>query len=139
MAEKKHRNFAAIGLGAVSIVLAIVLVLMTFGYIPTMQGIESDASLINVALGASDDPVHSVLKIQGYVVNGGSSSAYKSLLHVVAYYVSGAKAVDTWITIGNGVVNGKSTVWIDANIPYSPGDRVASSSAELTPQWSNTP
>ena len=74
MSEKKKRNSATIGLGVLCVVLAVLLILMTLDYIPTIHG-TNNAYLINVSLGAADEG-NGVLHIQGYIVNGGGSTAY---------------------------------------------------------------
>jgi hypothetical protein len=131
----RKRNNIAIGTGVVSVVLAILVILMAFGYIPTMQ---SNAYLVNVGLGSSSDGSNSLI-IHGYVVNAGTTNAYDTKLHVVAYYVTGAKAIDTYVPIGTGTINGREALLIDTSVPYTSGANIAASTATITPQWKNTP
>jgi hypothetical protein len=134
MSEKKKRNSATIGLGVLCVVLAVLLILMTLDYIPTIHG-TNNAYLINVSLGAADEG-NGVLHIQGYIVNGGGSTAYNTQLHVVAYYVSGAKAIDTLVTIGSGTIVSRNSVQIDTTVNYSnSGVGIAAATATLTPEW----
>ena len=134
MSVEKKRNSTTIGLSVLCVILAVLLILMAFDYIPTIHG-TNNAYLINVSLGAADEG-NGVLHIQGYVVNGGGSTAYNTQLHVVAYYVSGAKAIDTMVQLGTGTIPSKDSVQIDTTVDYSnSGIGVAAATAMLTPQW----
>jgi hypothetical protein len=142
MSEKKNKNDVAIGLaiglGVLCVVLAVLLIFMAFDYIPTINGTQNNAYLVNVGLGASDEG-NGVMHIQGYVVNTGSSTAYHAQLHVVAYYVSGAKAIDTYVTIGSGIIASRDAVQIDTTVSYSnSGVGIAAATATLTPEWANS-
>ena len=114
--------------------------------VSTLQGQLSSAqapNLVNVGLGGADlsqqPPYTQSLRVTGYVVNTGNSAAYNAKLHVVAYFAAGAKAIDTEVTIGNGIISGKTSVQIDVDVPYSGSYSIAASSALMTPEWSATP
>lgn len=147
MSEKKKINSAEIGLGVVCIVLAIVLILMASNYIPTIKGTQNGtqsstqntAYLMNVGLGGADEG-NGVFQITGYVVNAGGSTAYSAQLHVVAYYVTGAKAIDTYVAIGSGVIDSKGVVQVDTPVSYTnTGVGIVASTATITPTWNNSP
>jgi hypothetical protein len=99
--------------------------------------------LINVGLGASDlstrYPWTQALRVTGYVVNTGSLPAYNAKLHVVVYFASGAKAIDTEISLGSGIISSNSQVDVNVDIPYSGGSSIVASSASLTPKWTVAP
>lgn len=143
MTEKKKINSTAIGLGVVCIVLVVVLILMAYDYIPTMKvtpsSTPSTAYLMNVGLGGTDEGNGNFL-ITGYVVNAGASTAYNTQLHVVAYYASGAEAIDTSVTLGSGTIDSKGVVQVDTTVPYTnTGVAIIASTATITPTWSNSP
>ena len=147
MSEQKKINGAAIGLGVVCIVLAIVLILMAFNYVPTIKGAQkgtqsntqNTAYLMNVGLGGTDDG-NGVFQITGYVVNAGGSTAYTADLHVVAYYVTGTKAIDTYVTIGSGTIDSKGVVQVNTPVSYTyTGSSIVVSTATITPTWNNSP
>lgn len=135
MGEEKKRNRVPISLGVLCIVLAVLLILMTLDYIPTLSG-SGGPYLINVSLGASDEG-NGVMRIQGFVVNGGGSTANNAKLHVVAYYVSGAKAIDTMVQLGSGTIAGRESVRVDTTVNYSSsgGIGVAAATATLAPEY----
>lgn len=137
--QKKPQNSVAIGLGVVCVVLAVLLILMAFDTIPTIYGTKTAPYLVNVGLGAADEG-NGNLQITGYVVNAGGSTAFNTQLHVVAYYTSGAKAIDTYVTIGSGTMDSKASVNIDTTVPYtSSGVGIAAATATITPTWTNSP
>lgn len=85
------------------------------------------------------DKGHGVMHIQGYVVNAGVSTAYETNIHVVANYVSGTKAIDTFVKINNGMMTSKSSVQIDLDVFYTANSvGVAASTATITPTWFNS-
>jgi len=129
-------------MGITIIVLAVIIILMFFNYIPTLQSKE-DAQLINVGLGARDlakDPPYTerALMVSGYVCNVGEKPAYRARLHVVAIYATGGTAIDTYLNIGDGgVIYGGDSIKIETTIPYSATAELGSWT--LTPVWSATP
>ena len=145
MSEKKSvgRNIA-ISLGVVVIALVVILAMIftqpsLFGLSLRTTENEKPPLLVNVGLGAVDMPTSRELHVSGYVVNTGSKPAYNTRLHVVAYFATGAKAIDIEIDLGNGIISANAFVKVDEYISYSGGTSVAASSAELTPLWSNSP
>ena len=98
--------------------------------------------LANVGLGAFDEgtrtPFSPSLRISGYVCNVGIDAAYNAKLHVVAYFVSGATAIDTEIPIWNGIISGGASAQINLNITYSKVNATLAS-WKMTPQWTSTP
>jgi len=131
-----------ITLGVVCIILAIVIVLMFFNFIP-IWGSNKEAKLVNVGLGARDlgrdaQFTERALRIEGYVCNVGIETAYKARLHVVADYVTGGNAIDTYVNIGlGGVIYGEDSSEVEVDIPYSAYADLGSWT--LTPIWSATP
>ena len=129
-------------LGIIIVALVVVIVLMAFNYIPTLEGRE-EARLINVGLGARDlakDPPYTerALRISGYVCNEGEKAAYKPQLHVVASYATGGTAIDAYLNIGEGgVIYGGDSCKIETDITYSATAELGSWT--MTPVWSATP
>lgn len=145
----------SIGLGALSIALIVILVLVFFS--PSMfnvgafntnnREVESlkQPNLVNVGIGAADlgsqPPYEPVLHVSGWVVNTGTDTAYNTKLHIVAYFISGAKAIDTQVPIGTGVIHGSDSVHIDLNVTYSSSGTggVVAQTATITPVWTDSP
>jgi len=129
-------------LGATTIVLAILVVLLFTNTIPTMNSNRA-AKLVNVGLGArdlgQDPPIYErSVHAEGYVCNIGIETAYKVKLHVVANYVTGGVALDQHITIGNGgIIYGGESVRVDMVIPYAGDTDIGN--IVLTPEWSASP
>jgi hypothetical protein len=156
VSEKKvvSRNIA-LGLGILCIILAVTTFAAAFDVIPIPTSKDTEIgnlkmpNLVNVGLGAADEGAqppydNPVLRIRGYVVNTGTDTAYNAKLHVIAYFVSGAKAIDTSVTIGNGVIRGQDSVRIDTTVPYASSNStvyglIAAASATLTPEWTDSP
>jgi hypothetical protein len=130
-------------LGVVIIVLAIVVVLMFANVVPTWNNNRA-AKLVNVGLGSRDlgqvpPYTNNAVHIEGYVCNIGAETAYKTKLHVVAYYVTGAVALDQYVNIGDGgiIYGGGESTNVNMDIPYS-GDADIGNCI-LTPEWSQSP
>ena len=136
MVDQNSGKMLPIVLGVATVVLAVVVVLLFVNVIPTVNGNRA-ARLVNVGLGSRDlgQEVH----VEGYVCNIGVETAYKTRLHVVAYYVTGAVALDQYVNIGDGgiIYGGGESTRVDLNIPYS-GDADIGNCI-LTPQWSQSP
>ena len=50
--------------------------------------------------------------------------------------MSGAKAIDTLVTIGSGTIVSRNSVQIDTTVNYSnSGVGIAAATATLTPEW----
>jgi len=97
--------------------------------------------LVNVGLGAADEgtrpPFAPNLHVTGYVCNVGTNAAYNAKLHIVAYFASGATAIDTYLPLGNGIISGGTPVQVDLNVTYTRAGTLAS--WKMTPQWTNSP
>jgi hypothetical protein len=115
MIEKKVvKRRVAIELEVVIAALAIVVILMTFGVIPT---INTQAKLVNVGLGGTYYPAGKLLQgqlllsnslqVYGWVCNTGSLTAYNAKLHIVVTYLAPngtpVTAINTYLTIGNNI------------------------------------
>ena len=147
---------------SIAIGLAVLVVVMTVAFLgtliysintPNSSADESAATIatlqapnvINVGLGARDDgaqpPYEPNLHISGYVVNTGPNTAYNVKLHVVAYYFSGAKAIDTEVTVGNGMIRGLDSVQINMIVPYDINalGQLSAQSATMSPEWTANP
>jgi hypothetical protein len=142
--EKKMVNRSvAIGLVGLSIVLIVALGGVVVYY--TMFKISgNEPKLINVGVGAVDlgsSIGQPKLHISGYIVNAGSSNAYNSKVHVIAYFISGAKAIDYLYDLQGGIIHGYEYVHFEADIEYSSGGTggVSAGTATLTPVWTTSP
>ena len=113
---------------------------MFFNVIP-LSSSTREAKLVNVGLGARDlgrESTERTLRIEGYICNVGTETAYKTRLHVVADYVTGWNAIDTYINIGSGgVIYGEDSIKVEENISYSAYADLGSWT--ITPVWSATP
>ena len=143
MAENKASgNKFLIILGITTAILAIIVVLMFVNIIPTWNS-NREARLVNVGLGARDltqSPPYTekAIHIEGYVCNVGIETAYKTKLHVEAYYVTGGTALDQYVTIGDGgLIYGGESTKIDINIPYTGSTEIGN--CIITPECSLTP
>jgi len=140
--QKSSGKMLPIILGVAAIALAAVVVLMFVNVVPTLNSNRS-AKLVNVGLGSRDlgqaAPFIKAVHIEGYVCNIGVQTAYKTRLHVVAYYVTGAVALDQYVNIGNGgiIYGGGESTKVDLDIPYS-GDADIGN-VILSPEWSLSP
>ncbi len=136
---KKEANVAnqvAIALGAISVILAIIVILMAVNVIPTLNG-NRDARLINVGMGAQDSPSNHQLQISGYVTNVGLLPAYHAQIHVTAVYTTGGTAIDTWVNIGNGgIIYGGDSTRVVTSVSYS---AEGLGSWYITPAWTDAP
>ncbi len=140
-----NSKIVPIVLGVIIVALVIVIVLMAFNYIPTLES-DEEAHLINVGLGARDlakeppdsDEYARALRISGYVCNVGEKAAYRTQLHVFADYATGGTAIDSYVNIGEGgVIYGGDSLKIEMDIPYSATAELGSWT--LTPICSATP
>ena len=140
--NKASGNKFLIILGITTAILAIVIVLLFVNVIPTWNS-NREARLVNVGLGARDlaqDPPYNqrAIHVEGYVCNVGIETAYKTKLHVVAYYVTGGTALDQYVTIGDGgLIYGGESTQININIPYTGSTEIGN--CVLTPECSQTP
>jgi len=138
--NKGSSKILPITLGIICIILALVIVLMFFNVIPISSSTR-EAKLINVGLGARDlgrETAERTLRIEGYVCNVGTETAYKTRIHVVADYVTGGNAIDSYINIGiGGVIYGEDSVSVESDISYSAYADLGSWT--ITPVWSGTP
>ncbi len=133
---KATANQVAIALGAISVVLAIIVILMAVNVIPTLNS-NREARLINVGMGAQDSPGTHTLQISGYVTNVGINPGYHCQIHVTAVYTTGGSAIDTWVNIGNGgIIYGGDSTRVVTSVPYS-ADGLGN--WYITPAWSDTP
>lgn len=129
-------------LGITTAILAILVVLMFVNIIPTLNSNRA-AKLVNVGLGSRDlgqSPPYDVkaVYVEGYVCNVGLQTAYKSKLHVVAYYVTGGVALDQYVTLGaSGMIYGGESTKIELNIPYAGNEDIGN--CVLTPECSQSP
>ena len=127
----------ATALGALSIVLALVVMLMAVGVIPTINSNRAPR-LVNVGVGANDIASQHILRISGYVCNVGIETAYHTQIHVEALYETGGVAVDTWVDIGNGgVIYGAEFTKVSVDVSYS-SSASGLGSWRMTPVWSAT-
>jgi hypothetical protein len=149
MSQKKvvSRNIA-IGLAAALIVVIVAFSGILYYYYNmnlTENKTSSAPSIINVGLGAADDGIFPTyqpnLHILGYIVNTGSDTAYNVKLHVVASYTNGASAIDTYLTVGSGILQGKDSYHLDTTVPYSSSmtGQISAQIATLTPIWTANP
>jgi hypothetical protein len=141
--QKSSVRTLPIILGVVIIVLALLVVLMFVNVVPTLNSNRAP-KLVNVGLGSrdlgQDAPLYTrAVHVEGYVCNIGVETAYKTKLHVIAYYVTGAVALDQYVNIGDGgiIYGGGESTKVDMNIPYS-GDADIGN-VILTPEWSPSP
>ena len=72
--------------------------------------------------------------IYGYVANAGTDTAYNAKIHVVAYYIDNAIAIDDYVTLA--AVNGGSWTTFSSTFVYN-GGPIAHWTA--TPEWTTTP
>jgi hypothetical protein len=126
----------ALALGVLSVVLAIIIILMAANVVPTVNSNRA-ARLINVGMGAQDNPGARTLHITGYVTNVGLEPAYHAQIHVTAVYTQGGEAIDTWVNIGNGgIIYGSDSARISTDVTYS---AEGLGSWTITPAFSATP
>jgi hypothetical protein len=88
----------ALALGVLSVIQAIIIILMAANVISTVNSNRA-ARLINVGMGAQDNPSSHTLRITGYDTNVGIEPAYHAQIHVTAVYTQGGEAINTWVTI----------------------------------------
>ena len=155
MSEKKGvKRRETIGLEVIIAVLVVVLVLMAFGVIPT---VNTPAKLVNVGMGGTYYPAGRLvqgqlltsnsLQVSGWVCNTGSLTAYNAKLHVVVTDLAPngttVTVINTYITIGNtypvnGIVDGLQSVYVNSMVSYPSGVSGAGT-WKITPTWTNSP
>jgi hypothetical protein len=76
----------------------------------------------------------STFLISGYVANAGIDTAYNVKIHLVAYYIDDAIAIDDYVTLA--AVNGGSWTTFSSTFVYN-GGPIAHWA--ITPEWTTTP
>ena len=152
--KKFAKRRSTIGLGIVIAALAIVLVLMTFGFI---SPINTKAKLVNVGIGGTYYPegklvqgqllTSNSLQVSGWVCNTGSLTAYNAKLHVVVTYLAPngttVTAINTYLTIGNtypvnGIIDGFQSAYVNSIVSY-PSNVSGAGTWTITPTWTSSP
>jgi hypothetical protein len=98
---------------------------------------NSPAAIINVGLGAADNPYGSqpYLHVSGYVCNVGTETAYNVRLHVTANQGS-VVAIDQYLDIGT--IGRYDSRQVNNNFYYS-GPALTQNSWTMTPEWTTSP
>jgi cell division protein FtsB len=102
------------------------------------QLVSTAARVINVGLGADDNPYSSppFLHVSGYVCNIGSETAYNVRLHVTAYRGSD-RVIDSYYNIGT--IAKEDSRSVEAQFYYPAGSALNANSWTMTPEWTNAP
>lgn len=95
--------------------------------------------LVKVGLEAEDNRIDEpyFLHVYGWVCNVGRNAAYNSTLHLVAYYINGTLAIDTYLEIGP-LLGGQWNVVkeINAQINYE-GSNLDMTRVTMTLEWTD--
>lgn len=94
--------------------------------------------LANVGVGAADNREYDTyyLHVYGSVTNFGRNTAYNSNLHVIAYYINGTVAIDTYVYLSE--IPGMQSASIYRNITYE-SPLLDMTRVTLSPEFTETP